>query len=118
MIVGLTMNFAQGFFEIFTPPDEFLDIYIKQIDTWVTKQVLVLLDKLLRSEVAILVKKVGFENLFTIWWVCISKDVGNKEGENVSEGSVANVDAQGIIVIGVKELDRWMGTNREVIPPA
>ena len=82
-----------------------------------SEHVLVLLDQLLRSEVTILVEEVDFEDLFTIWSVGISEDIGDQEGEKVSEGSVAKIGAEDIVVIGVEELDRCRGTNREAIPP-
>ena len=82
-----------------------------------SEHVLILLDQLLSPEVAILIEQIDFQDLFTIWWVGICKDVGDQEGEKVSEGPVAKIDAENIVVIRVEELDRCRGTNREAIPP-
>ena len=68
------------------------------------EHILILLHEFFSSQIAILVKKVNFENLFAIRGVCISEDVGNQERENVSEGSVADVSGEYIVVVGVEEL--------------
>jgi hypothetical protein len=57
----------------------------------VIKQILVLLDKFLRPEIAILVKKIDFEYLLAIGCVGISKNICYQEGEDVAESSIANV---------------------------
>lgn len=82
------------------------------------EHVLVLLHQLLRSEVAILVKEIDFKNLFAVWGIGIGKEESDKEGENVSEGSVTKIGAENVVVIGVEELDRMYGTKREAMPPA
>ena len=82
-----------------------------------SEHILILLDQLLSPEVAILIEQIDFQDLFTIWWVGICKDVGDQEGEKVSEGPVAKIDAENIVVIGVEELDRCWGTKREAMPP-
>jgi hypothetical protein len=72
----------------------------------------------LGSEVAVLVEEIDLEDLLAIWRVSISEDEGDEEGENGSEGAVTDVGGEDVVVIGVEELTRWIGTSREVIPPA
>jgi len=72
----------------------------------------------LGSEVAILVKKIDFEDLFTVGGVCISENESYEEGEDISECSISDIGGEGVVVVGVEELCGWRGTRREVIPPA
>ena len=82
------------------------------------EQVLVLLHKFLRSEVAVLVKEVDLEDLLAIGGVGVGEDVGDEEGEDVAEGAVADVGGEGVVVIGVEELSGRGGTRSEEMPPA
>ena len=82
------------------------------------EQILVLLHKFLRAEVAVLIKQIDLEYLLAIGGVGISEDVGDEEGEDVAEGAVSDVGGEGIVVVGVEELDGERGTRREEIPPA
>ena len=82
------------------------------------EQVLVLLHKFLRSEVAVLVKEVDLEDLLAIGGVGVGEDVGDEEGEDVAEGAVPDVGREGVVVVGIEELRRRCGTRREEIPPA
>ena len=66
VIVGLSVNFVQCFLEIFSPPHELLDVYMSDEFTWVSEEVLVLLDQLLSPEVAVLVEEVGLEDLLAV----------------------------------------------------
>lgn len=82
------------------------------------KKILVLLDKLLSAEVAILIKEINFEDLFAVWGIGISKDVSDEEGEDVTESSVAEVGGEGVVIVWVEELDERRGTRRAEMPPA
>lgn len=82
------------------------------------KHVLVLLYKFVCSEVAVLIEKVDFEDLFAIWWVGISENVAYEKREKVSEGSVADIDGENVVVVGVEELSQQGSTSRAVKPPA
>lgn len=82
------------------------------------KKVLVLLDELLGAEVAILIKQIDLQDLFAIWGIGISEDIGDEEGEDVSEGAVANVGGESVVVVRIKELRGGCSTNREEMPPA
>ena len=68
------------------------------------EEVFVLLDQLLRSEVAVLVEEVYFEDLLAVGGVCVGEDVGDVVGELVSECSVSDVGGEGVVVVGVEEL--------------
>jgi hypothetical protein len=57
----------------------------------VIEQILVLLDKFLRSEIAILIKKIDFEYLLAIGCIGVSKNVCYQEGEDIAESSKADV---------------------------
>lgn len=59
MVVGLSVDSSEGFFEVFSPPDVLLDVFMLQ-------QVAVLLDEFLSSDVAVLVKESHSSVLFMI----------------------------------------------------
>lgn len=82
------------------------------------EQILVLLHKFLRSEVAVLVEEVDLEDLFAIRGVSIGEDVGDEEREDVAEGAVSDVGGEGVVVIGVEELSNCESTRRDEMPPA
>jgi hypothetical protein len=83
----------------------------------VVEHILVLLDKLISSQIAVLVEKVDLENLLAIRRVGIGKDVGDEEGEDISEGSVADVGGENVVVVRVKELNESQVTSMAVRPP-
>ena len=85
--------------------------------TGVVEHVFVLLNKLLRPEVAILVEKVDFQDLLAVWGVGIGEDVGHKEREDVPEGPVADVGREDVVVVGVEELRQQYCTNKADKPP-
>lgn len=82
------------------------------------KEILVLLDELLCAEVAVLVKQVDFQDLFAVGGISIGKDVCDEEGEDVAEGTVAKIGGEGVVVVGVEELDEEGVTRRAEMPPA
>ena len=82
------------------------------------EHVLVLLDQLLSSEVAVLIKEVDFENLLAVGGVGVGEEVGDKEGEYVAEGSVADIGGEDVVVEGVEELGEERGTRRREMLPA
>ena len=82
------------------------------------KKVLVLLDKLLSAEVAILIEQIDLQDLLAVRCVSISEDVGDEEGEDVSESTVSDVGGEGVVVVWIKELHGGYGTSREEMPPA
>jgi hypothetical protein len=84
----------------------------------VVEEVLVLLDELLGTEVAVLVEEVDLEDLLAVGGVGISENVGDEEGEDVAEGAVAQVGREGVVVVGVKELHEGGSTRRAEMPPA
>jgi len=63
------------------------------------KKVLVLLDKLLRAEVAILIEEIDLQDLLAVGCVSISENVGDEEGEDVSESTVSDVGGEGVVVV-------------------
>ena len=63
------------------------------------KKVLVLLDKLLSAEVAILIEQIDLQDLLAVRCVSISEDVGDEEGEDVSESTVSDVGGEGVVVV-------------------
>ena len=63
------------------------------------KKVIVLLDKLLRAEVAILIEQIDLQDLLAVRCVSISEDVGDEEGEDVSESTVSDVGGEGVVVV-------------------
>lgn len=81
------------------------------------KHVLVLLDELVSSQIAVLIKEVDLEDLLAIRGVGVGKDVGNEEGEDVPEGSVADVHGENVVVVRVKELSQLHFTSMAVRPP-
>jgi len=82
------------------------------------KKIFILAYKLLRAEIAILIKKVNFEYLFAIWSISISKDIGNEEREYISESAIANIGAEHVVIVAVEELTQLSFTNSDEIPPA
>ena len=56
--------------------------------------------------------------MFAVRGIGVSEDVGDQEREYVSEGAVAEVDAEDVVVVGVEELNEARGTRREEMPPA
>lgn len=86
--------------------------------TWVIEKVFVLLNQLLGTQVAVLVEEVDLEDLLAVWSIGVGKDIGHEEGEDVAEGTVADVGGEGIVVVGVEELSGERCTNREEMPPA
>lgn len=82
------------------------------------EHIFVLLYEFVGSQIAVLVKEVNFENLFAIRWICIGKNVGDEEGEDVSECSVADISREDVVVVGVEELYYERSTNKPVNPPA
>lgn len=82
------------------------------------KEILVLLDELLSSKIAVLVEEIDLEDLFSIGRIGVGKDIPNQEGEDVSEGPVSEVGAEDVVVVTVEELTRHIRTNNPVIPPA
>jgi hypothetical protein len=73
----------------------------------VVEQIFFLLDEFLRSEVAVFIKKVDFEDLLAVRSVRISKDICNQKRKHVTEGSVSNICRESVVVIGVEELNQW-----------
>ncbi len=90
----------------------------KEVSTGVVEHILVLLHQFVGPQIAVLVKEVNFEDLLAIWRVSIGEDVGDKEGEDVPKGSVADVGWKDVVVVGVEELSQQGSTSRAVKPPA
>ena len=63
------------------------------------EEVFVLLDQLLRSEVAVLVEEVNFEDLLAVGGVCVGEDEGDEEGEHVSECSVSDILGENVVIV-------------------
>lgn len=76
----------------------------KKGSTGMVENIFVLLYEFVGSQIAVLIKEVNFENLFAIRWVCIGKNVGDEEGKDVSECSVADISREDVVVVGVEEL--------------
>ncbi len=69
------------------------------------EKIFILLDQFLSAQVAVLVEEVDFEDLLAVGGVCVSEDVGDEEGEDVAESAVADVGGEGVVVVGVEELN-------------
>ncbi len=79
-------------------------LWVRNKNTFMLEQVLVLLYELLASEPAVLVKQVDFEHLLLVLWVGWAEKGRHNEGEKVSECSVSHVLSEQVVVVWVEEL--------------
>jgi hypothetical protein len=63
------------------------------------KQITVLFNKFMCSQITILVEDVSFKNLLPIATICVNKKISYKYGEDIAESSETNVGCENVIVI-------------------
>lgn len=96
----------------------FLKSLLIKKNTFVLEQILILLNQLLWSQPAILIKQINLKNLLLVLSVGWTEQSSNDEWEKVSESSESDVCCENVVIVWVKELNygneyqQWTNTER------
>jgi hypothetical protein len=96
MVVGLSVNSAEGFLKVFEPENKSSDIIVFQ-------KVFVLFNEFLGSELNVFIKQVDLQKLSLVVPVDVSEDGEVDDGEDISHKSESEIVGEGIVVVCVEE---------------
>ena len=116
VVVGLSVDSAEGFLKVFEPENESSDIYsdnklfliiCNRKYTVVFQKVFILFNEFLGSELNVFIEQVDLQKLSLVVPVDVSEDGEVDDGEDVSHESESDVVGEGVVVICVEELENY-----------
>jgi len=96
VVVGLSVDSAEGFLKVFEPENESSDIVVFQ-------KVFVLFNEFLGSELNVFIEQVDLQELSLVVPVDVSENGEVDNGEDVSHESESEVVGEGVVVVCVEE---------------
>ena len=96
VVVGLSVDSAEGFLKVFEPENESSDIVVFQ-------KVFVLFNEFLGSELNVFIEQVDLQELSLVVPIDVSENGEVDNGEDVSHKSESEVVGEGVVVVCVEE---------------